>query len=94
MEKFRKTIYVGELPGRYVLCKDKANMKPLLITNAPVIYHLKISENICVFPAITLPHQNKKALSPFYDKKIFLAENECKTPIGCLIFILCQKYFL
>ena len=29
------------------------------------------------------PHQNKKALSPFYHKKIFLIENECKTPLGC-----------
>ena len=27
------------------------------------------------------PHQNKKALSPFYHKKIFLIENECLSKI-------------
>ena len=37
--------------------------------------------------------KNKKVLSPFYYKKIFLIENECKTPIGCLTFIFYQKYF-
>ena len=26
-------------------------------------------------------HENIKALSPFYDKKVFLVENQCKTPI-------------
>ena len=41
----------------------------------------------------TSSHENKKALSPFCHKKIFLIENECKTLIGCLTFIFCQKYF-
>ena len=36
-------------------------------------------------------HENKKALSPFYHKIFFLIVNKCKTSIGCLIFILCQK---
>ena len=36
-------------------------------------------------------HENKKVLSPFYHKKIFLTENECKTPYGCHTFY--QKYF-
>ena len=40
------------------------------------------------------PHQNKKVLRPFYHKKIFLIENECKTPWGCFTFIFCQKHFL
>ena len=30
-------------------------------------------------------HENKKAFSPFYHK-IFLIENECKTPIGYVEF--------
>ena len=29
----------------------------------------------------TSSHENKKALNPFYHKKI-LTENECKAPIG------------
>ena len=39
-------------------------------------------------------HENKKALSPFYYKKIFLIENERKTPDGCLTFIFYRKIFL
>ena len=38
------------------------------------------------------PHQNKKALSPFYLKKILLIENECKTPFGDL-FCTSKRYF-
>ena len=29
-------------------------------------------------------HQNKKAVSPFYQKKIFLIENKCTPPMGVL----------
>ena len=36
-------------------------------------------------------HENKNVLSPFYHKKIFLTENECKAPYGCFTFY--QKYF-
>ena len=39
-------------------------------------------------------HQNKKSLKSMLSWKIFLIENEYKTPIGCLIFIFYQKYFL
>ena len=35
--------------------------------------------------------ENEKALSPFYHKKIFLMEKECKTPISCIFY---QKYLL
>ena len=39
-------------------------------------------------------HENKKALCPFYHKKMFLIENECKAPVGCcLTFIFYQQYF-
>ena len=41
-----------------------------------------------------LPHENKIALSPCYHNKIFLIENEYKTPFGCLALIFCQKYLL
>ena len=41
-----------------------------------------------------LPHENKIALRPFYHKKIFLIENEYKTPFGCLALIFCQRYLL
>ena len=41
-----------------------------------------------------LSHENKKASSPFYHKKMFLIENEYKTSSGCLTFIFCQKYLL
>ena len=32
------------------------------------------------------PHENKKALRSFYNKKIFLIENECKTPFKVFYF--------
>ena len=35
-----------------------------------------------------------KIKKPFYHKKVFLIENECKTPYGCLTLIFYQKYFL
>ena len=41
-----------------------------------------------------LPHENKIALRPFHHKKIFLIENEYKTPFGCLALIFCQRYLL
>ena len=41
-----------------------------------------------------LPHENKIALGSFYHKKLFLIENEYKTPFGCLALIFCQKYLL
>ena len=31
-----------------------------------------------------LSYENKKILSPFNHKKIFLIENQCKTPIGLM----------
>ena len=32
-----------------------------------------------------LSHENKKFLSPFYHKKIFLIENECRHRYGSLV---------
>ena len=37
-------------------------------------------------------HENKKALSSFYHKKIFLIESECKTPYGC--HLLSKIFFM
>ena len=34
-----------------------------------------------------------KSLKYILSLKIFLIENECKTPLGCLTFIFYQKYF-
>ena len=47
-----------------------------------------------LFLDINLSHENKKALSPFDHKKIFLIVKERKTPYGCLTFIYYQKWFL
>ena len=41
-----------------------------------------------------LLHENEKGLSPFYHKKLFLAENECKTRYGCLIHFLSKICFM
>ena len=40
-----------------------------------------------------LPHQNKKASSPFYHEKIFLTENECKRPWGVFYIHFLSKIF-
>ena len=39
-------------------------------------------------------HGKKKVLSPFYQLKIFLIENECEIPIGCLTLIFSSNVFL
>ena len=43
---------------------------------------------------ISSSQENLKASSPFYHKKVFLIENECKVPYRYLTFIFYQKYFL
>ena len=43
---------------------------------------------LCKHLIIQLPHQNKEAWSPFYHKKIFLIENECKTPAFYILFLI------
>ena len=55
-----------------------------------------ISDNI-LKPIMTKSkssHQNKKTLSPFYQKKVFLIENECKTPWVSYIHFLSKIFFM
>ena len=41
---------------------------------------------ICYIYHTKLSHVNKKTLSPFYHKKIFLIEIECNTPYRLKVF--------
>ena len=57
------------------------------------LLNLKFPKTKCVsFSAIL--HMKIKTVKSILLGKIFLIENECKTPIGCLIFVSYQKYFL
>ena len=46
-------------------------------------------KNRNIYGKLISSHENEKALSPFYHKKIFLLEKDCKTPIS---YIFSQKY--
>ena len=50
--------------------------------------------HVCFLSKSANRHTKTKKPSGHFIIKIFLVENECKTPIGYLTFIFYRKYFL
>ena len=64
-----------------------------------IFYSMKspgtVNQKFVIFQGVVwdkFPHQNKKALSPFYHLKMFLIGNECKAPYGCLFYFDVMKF--
>ena len=63
---------------------DKENVLSLLVDE-----NVEFERDYCLFR-----HTKIKKPKVHFTIKIFLIENACKTPIGCLTFIFYRKYFL